>query len=155
MPTESIMPPEVSKVLALSSTVNSPLHHRRASLTWNSKIQRQESEGKRVQFSYEMFIREFDPEEAPHACNPSPFLEFEEEPAEDGTSCQRFRFVFTACDEGDDAGPFVHFNFDTVNPEWTDMGNGVRSRLLCIRYVVNNMYYVMTRGSFQSYGCVC
>jgi hypothetical protein len=119
----------------MSPTITPHTQLRRGSLFWRAELEKnkQSSEPvKRVCFSFNYHVQEFDPEEAPHACNPSPFLELSESvDDESGVTVQRFLFEFEACEQ---PGTSAEFHFETCNPEWSGHGNGVRSRLLCIRY---------------------
>jgi hypothetical protein len=107
---------------------------RRGSLNWSAEVGKESEPVKRVCFAYTFHVQEFDPSEAPHACNPSPFLELNEEQDEaSGVKIQRFRFEFE--ETYDEASRRAEFHFETTNPDWCNHGDGVRSRLLCIRLV--------------------
>jgi hypothetical protein len=107
---------------------------KRGSLCWSAEVEKNKAVShpvKRVCFSFNIDVQEFDPAEAPHACNPSPFLELTEtDNSESGVTVQRFRFEFETCEV---VPPRAEFHFETTNPEWSVHDNGLRSRLLCIR----------------------
>lgn len=103
----------------------------------------------RVWFSWDDHVTEYDPSECPHTVNPQPYLEMTTAEDEQGRKVEKYMFAYTPSDEDSlqvlpsalRHSPGQQLNnrrvalhFDNANPRWSEHADGVRSRLLCVRY---------------------